>query len=250
MEIVHHHFSTLDSTNNCAKRNAHLFDPTKITLITADEQTAGRGRAKRRWVSPRNQNIYATFSFFCPKDQKDILNASQIIAISTCYTLETLNFEPQLKWPNDILLEGKKLGGILCETTIVNEKLCMICGIGLNINMALDLLKEIDIPAISLMVQRGTIFDIQIILTALKRRFAEDLQVFLSKGFSPYLPKFKDLTTHMVNTQISFHDNQHIWEGVLDSINDDASINLRLPSQEIKRFVAGEILFKEKVTAL
>lgn len=247
MEITHHHFTTLDSTNNCAKRNAHLFDQTKITLITADEQTAGRGRAKRRWISPRNQNIYATFSFFSSAEHQEMIHVPQVLAISTCSVLEELSFFPQLKWPNDIQLDGQKLGGILCETTKINDKLCLICGIGLNINMPLELLREIDIPAISLLADKGTLFDVQMVLSAIKNKFAEDLKNFLTEGFNPYLGKYKKLSSHMINTNIRFHDNNKIWEGVLDSINDDTSINLRLPSNEMLRFVSGEILYKGMV---
>lgn len=248
MEVTYHHFSTIDSTNNCSKRNAHLFEHSKLTLVTADEQTAGRGRAKRRWISPKNQNIYATYSFFADKQNySSMMHVSQVLAVSACTILRELGFFPRIKWPNDILIDGKKLGGILCETTTVNDKLCIICGIGINVNMPYETLNEIDIPAISLMLEKGAPLDIQFVLSKLTSQFAKDLDLFLSNGFGCFISKYKELTSHMLNTQIRFHDHQKIWEGILESINDDASITLKLPSGELLRCISGEILFKEMI---
>ena len=64
MELTRIHFDTIDSTNTWAKQNAHKLESDKITLVTTDTQTAGRGRFKRKWVSPPHQNIYASFCFF------------------------------------------------------------------------------------------------------------------------------------------------------------------------------------------
>ena len=64
MDVTYFHFDTIDSTNTWAKQNVHLFEESPLTLITADRQTAGRGRFKRTWVSPAEENIYATLCFF------------------------------------------------------------------------------------------------------------------------------------------------------------------------------------------
>lgn len=158
MKISQRHFSEIDSTNTWAKNNAHLLPPGKLTLITADTQTCGKGRLGRQWISPPKQNLYASFCFFIDKGRKDIGNISLLMAVSVSETLESLGFHPQIKWPNDILINGKKAGGILCELAELSgpsDQMCAIAGIGLNINMPLEQLNEIDQPATSLLQEGG-----------------------------------------------------------------------------------------------
>ena len=77
-----YHFPVIDSTNTWAKRNVHLFDPDKITLVSAKEQTAGRGRIDHHWESPPTNNIYASFCFVIPPDNPSPNNLSQIMALT------------------------------------------------------------------------------------------------------------------------------------------------------------------------
>lgn len=179
MEIIHYHFNTIDSTNAWAKEHIAEFDQDKLMLITADEQTAGRGRFNRHWLSPAGQNIYASFCFFIPTPYQDIANISQGLAVSAVRTLKEFGFATQIKWPNDLMIEGKKVGGILCETTPVGDNTCVIAGIGLNVNMPKDLLAQIDQPATSLMVEEGREFPLKQIMENLRDRFIPILDLGL-----------------------------------------------------------------------
>src|ERR1043165_1078103 len=151
MECKRIHFLAIDSTNTWAKQNVHIFDQQRITLVTAEAQYGGRGRFKRRWQSPSKLNLYASFCFFVPKEQQNFSTISQIIGVSAAKTLETFETNPKLKWPNDLIVEGKKLGGILCETQVHGTSLFIIAGIGININMPKEFLNQIDQPATSLL---------------------------------------------------------------------------------------------------
>lgn len=245
MELIRRHFSSIDSTNTWAKQHAHEFPFNKIILVTAAGQTAGRGRFKRRWESPPGENIYASFCFFLEKHRADIGNIPQVLALSAAKMLEELGFHPELKWPNDVLLSGKKAAGILAETTPLSDQRCMIAGIGININMPYEALQKIDRPATSLAVEAGHPFDIETVLEKLQHQFVADLEVFLIEGFLPF---FDDYCKRMPRNDarvIRFHDNRAIWEGTIQAINLDGSLNLKLPSGEIKTFVAGEILWEE-----
>jgi len=246
MDIIRHHFATIDSTNNWAKHNSHSFSRDKISLVTADEQTAGRGRFKRKWESPPLQNIYATFCFFIEKHRQDIGNIPQVLALSVLATLKALGFHPKLKWPNDILLSQKKIAGILAETTTISDQICVMIGIGVNINMPKELLDKIDRPATSLLVEGGQVFLVEDILQLLIKKFQEDLDLFLEEGFFPFLELYKSELAYSIDHKIRFHDNRSIWEGFFHSINHDGTLNLRLESGDIKTFVSGEILFEIK----
>jgi len=243
MDIIRHHFNTIISTNTWGKEHAHEFPRDKITLITADEQTGGRGRFNRRWESPANQNIYASFCFLIDKERKDTGNIPQVLALSTTKVLQKMSFRPELKWPNDILLSKKKVAGILAETVSFPEGMWMIAGIGVNINLSSDYLNKIDRPATSLYLEKHQNFDIEDVLLQLQKEFCNDLELFFKKGFAHFLPLYRQCCHADSKQLIRFHDNRQIWEGHLHSINEDGSLSLELPSGQIKTFVAGEILF-------
>jgi BirA family biotin operon repressor/biotin-[acetyl-CoA-carboxylase] ligase len=258
MELTRVHFASIDSTNTWAKQNAHTLAPDKITLVTADTQTAGRGRFKRKWVSPAHQNVYATFCFFIGREQLAILgNIPQVLALSTVELLQELGFHPRLKWPNDVLLSGKKVAGILCETTTVagvegiDGRLCVVVGIGLNVNMPKELLDEIDQPATSLLVESGDgeegnkEHDVEAVIEGLQEHFVKNLERVLLDGFEPFLEVYRKVVATSPTKILRFHDNQTLWEGIFHSVNADGSLNLELcgPEKQVKRFIAGEILF-------
>lgn len=242
MQIIRKHFDSIDSTNTWAKEHAHELPHDKITLVTAHTQTAGRGRFKRRWESPPGQNIYATFCFFVEKHFEAIGNIPQLLALSTVTVLKKLNFNATLKWPNDVLLSDKKVAGILAETTMV-DKLCVVIGIGLNVNMPQELLQQIDRPATSLMVESGMVFDKEMVLKELQNEFIKNLDVFFTDGFTPFLEAYRQHMPMDSNKITRFHDNRNVWEGTIHAINDDGSLSLKLADGTIKTFIAGEILF-------
>lgn len=242
MEIIRKHFKTIDSTNTWAKQHADQLEHDKVTLVTAEEQTAGRGRFKRHWESPPGLNIYATFCIFIEKHRMDIGNLPQVMAISAAKILLSLGFNSKLKWPNDVLISGKKAAGILCETTPLSDNLCVALGIGLNINMPKDILQKIDRPATSLLAEDGLKRDVEEMTHMLQKQFLKDLEVFLDEGFHPFLETYKRLMAHAPGDRIRFHDNRTLWEGGFKGINENGSLNLELESGAIKTFIAGEIL--------
>jgi BirA family biotin operon repressor/biotin-[acetyl-CoA-carboxylase] ligase len=242
MKIVHYHFETIESTNTWAKEHAVKFESKVLTLVTASAQTAGRGRFKRRWESPANLNIYATFCFFLDLLRSDIGHVPQLLALSTAQILEELGFKPTLKWPNDILLSSKKVGGILCETVLIEKQRCVICGIGLNVNMSLEELQKIDRPATSLLVESDKNYSVLQILELIKNQFIMNLNQFLETGFTKFFHAFISRSFLTKGQRIRFHDNQKIVEGYFNHFNLDGSISLQLLNGDINIFHAGEFL--------
>lgn len=236
------HFTAIDSTNSWAKTNTHLLDPDKITRVSADIQHGGRGRGARKWVSPAKQNMTTSFCFFVGNAQKDLHNVGQIMALSAARVLEELGFHPRLKWPNDIYLSQKKVGGILCETAALDDQICVIIGIGLNVNMPGELTEQIDQPATSLYMEKGTKFDVNEITAKLTDQFAKDIGVFFKEGFAPFLVEYSARLAHSAKQALSFHDHGTLWEGTFHSLNADGSLNLQLPSGDLKCFYSGEAI--------
>lgn len=239
--INRYHFAAIDSTNSWAKQNTHLFDPTGVSLVTAEKQISGRGRGTNRWVSPAEHNVYASFCFFIPKDFSHLHNVAQLLAVSASRMMESRGFRPKLKWPNDIMLSEKKAGGILCEIQEVQGIYCVVAGIGLNVNMPKESMFEIEQQVTSLFLENGEkTLNVEEVVQDLLRHFCEDLDVFLKEGFAPMLRFYQEHLMHQEMQQMRFRDAKNQWKGNFHSLNADGSLNILLPSGEIKRFTAGE----------
>jgi BirA family transcriptional regulator, biotin operon repressor / biotin---[acetyl-CoA-carboxylase] ligase len=237
MEINCLHFDCLDSTNTWSKENYKQFDPTRLTLVTANQQTAARGRYKRTWLAPAGQNIYASFTFFVRKEFPFITNSAQLMALSAAKVLEELGFNPRLKWPNDILINKKKMSGLLCETILDDQVWAVVVGIGININMPNELLEQIGQPATSLLVESGHMFDVQQILQKLQKQFSQDLNPFFREGFFPFLESYKKYLLHKKG-DVLIIDHQKVIFQCMD--NDGALVVLQEGVE--KKFYAGDLL--------
>jgi BirA family biotin operon repressor/biotin-[acetyl-CoA-carboxylase] ligase len=176
------HFSEIDSTHLYAKKHLEeLFNA--YTLITASRQTSGIGRKGDAWIS-RGENLLATFVFPLPKH--DIQNLGQLLAFSVIKILEKFALEPKFKWPNDILINYRKVAGILTE---VHEQM-VILSIGLNVNMDKDILDDIKTPATSLSNELRHVQSLKSLKSEVNKKFFSDLEQFKISGFKPFYPAF------------------------------------------------------------
>lgn len=181
------HFATIESTNDWAKEHCDKCLKNGITLITADAQTSGRGRYSRHWLSPPGQNLCATYVFFLKDDSFDRTPYVQLMAKAVQKMLQGYGLQAEIKWPNDVMISGKKISGILCEIHPVEESSAIIIGVGLNVNMAQELLDTIDQPATSLLVETSRHFSIEDVTRALTKTFYQEL--LGTRGlFSPFSP--------------------------------------------------------------
>ncbi len=241
--MKHIHFDQIDSTNTWAKTHVDQWATEGVTLITASEQTAGRGRFKRKWESPRDVNIYATFCLWLDLQRTDMGYIPQLLALAAAQTLEKEGFLPTIKWPNDVLLRNKKVAGILCETILEKDRRGVVCGIGLNVNMPFEALSQIDRPATSLLEETKQFFNVATILEDLQKKFILFLQDFMTKGFAPFFPLLQERSTFKKGDIVRFHDNQTFIEAQFDAMHPDGSVALCLPDGTVKMYHAGEFLF-------
>lgn len=242
-KIIKEHFACVDSTNNRAALQAEKLKEGELLLITADQQTAGRGRFGHYWLSPNKMNFYGTFCFLFDNKRMDAGNLPQILAISAMDALEKKNVSVQLKWPNDLLVNGQKIGGILTEAKATQRPgwIYVIAGVGLNINMPIELIKTIDRPATSLMIEIGKSSEIEIIGENLQQIFIQDLNLFITSGISPFLNKYKEKMFHQLGEKICFHTAGKILEGEFQGINEAGLLKLQLPDGTRSEFSYGEI---------
>lgn len=134
------HFTSIDSTNKRAKELACHLD--EGTVLIAEEQTLGKGRIGRSWVSPSGKGIWMSIILKPELDLDKVSKLTQIGAVAVFKALENMNIRSQIKWPNDILINGQKVSGILTEMSgELNMIDYIVMGIGVNVN-----LNESDIP--------------------------------------------------------------------------------------------------------
>jgi BirA family biotin operon repressor/biotin-[acetyl-CoA-carboxylase] ligase len=240
------HFHCIDSTSTWAKENAAILDPHQITCITALEQTAGRGRFQRKWISPKGLNLCATFYFCVPLKSSCIPNLGQVLCISCASMLKSFGFSPSIKWPNDILLNGKKVAGILCETTQIEslqeeELLSIALGIGININTDDETLSSIDQPATSLKQLSNQEWSIEKILHQLSSYFVEDLDTLLSRGFGPFASSYDELLAFK-GKHVTIQDGSRVLSGVCHSISKTGNLVLLSDTGEKIEAFAGSMI--------
>lgn len=236
------HFTTIDSTNSWVKRNTDLLNQNHISVITANQQTKGYGRFKRSWMSPPG-NIYATLFFTLPLDYSYLINLGQILALACNHVLESKGFPLQLKWPNDLLLKKKKIAGILVEV-LHTEKLEIVLGMGLNVNMDEEHLKKVDQQATSLMLFSKKTWVLGSILNPILYTFYNYLRLLSSSGFTHFQPIYQKLLAFQGKEIICRLGNQKI-QGICHSINSDGTLNLQLPSGFMISLNAAEISTKK-----
>ncbi len=130
------YFDSIDSTNLKGKEIGGQLE--EGTIIIADEQTLGRGRMGRGWASPKGKSICMTLILKPNLSLEDISRLTLVASASVFKALEKLDIQAQIKWPNDILLNNKKICGILTELVEVDKEKLVVLGIGINVNLDME----------------------------------------------------------------------------------------------------------------
>ena len=184
MKIIH--LYKIDSTNSYAKLNFDKFDDK--TAVSADIQTAGRGRYDRKWVDLGCGNLFLSIVLKPSNDLKQVYAClPQYLAVVLSNILRDYGLSPSIKWPNDVLVNDAKIAGILCESVMrKNIFRGLVLGIGVNLNVQKeDLAKITGKTATSLNIELGYEYvDKQVFTEKLLYAFFENYDKFLHNGFA------------------------------------------------------------------
>ncbi|CAM0117880.1 hypothetical protein RSOCI_06020 [Rhabdochlamydiaceae symbiont of Dictyostelium giganteum] len=241
MIIDYIHLESINSTNTFAKENALHFHPHHLTCITALEQTAGRGRYNRKWISPKDKNLYLSLFLTLPSYLSYILNLGQIMAMACHEMLLEKGITLMLKWPNDLLLDYRKIGGILTETVVINQRVGVVIGLGLNVNLTKEEYAHIDQPVTSLCEWTGTLINPSTFVEPLLKHFTKNLELLMTHGFEPFLPYFKKYIAYQ-GKSVTLKLPQGPIQGICHSLLPDGSLQLLLPSGTLQTVSMGEII--------
>lgn len=172
----------IDSTNLWAKTN--IEELADKTIVFAGAQTQGRGRLQRKWVDLGKGNLFMSIVLKPDKNYEHYANLTQYLSVTLCKTLEEYGIKPEIKWPNDVLVNGKKIAGILAETSVKGTKFKgLVLGIGVNLNAQEKDFSKIDKKVTSLNLEVGETIDMVEFKNKLVTSFFKDYNQFLEEGF-------------------------------------------------------------------
>ncbi len=228
---------SIDSTHLFAKRECHLFAPDGLTWISAEEQTAGRGHKGRVWFSPPRVNLYLTLYFqIRPHQHIALACMAQLMAWSLAALCLQHGLAPQFKWPNDLLIQGKKLCGILAE--IKGHELFLSAGI--NVNMECDKFPPLDQPITSLYQETGERWNRALLLQEFQIQFTTDLDRLWASGFAPFAQSIASILANR-GQSVQVEEDDLISTGIIQGIAPDGRLQLLLPDQTLRLLSSGRI---------
>lgn len=237
-EIFHH--DSLGSTMDEARKLAEQGAP-EGTVVIAEEQTAGRGRFNRTWVSPRGQNLSFSVLLRPTPAQLPSMNMAATLAVARAVASVT-GRETAVKWPNDVRIDGRKISGILIETAIeAGEVKYAIVGIGVNVNMDPSRFPEIASIATSVFSETGNKADRTEVLRLVLKNF-DDLYRTVKGGGSLTQEWAAILETLGRMVQVRWLDQ--VVEGKAESIDEQGNLIIKRPDGSTFTAVAGEVTFQ------
>ena len=233
-------YPSLPSTNDVAKHQAQE-GAKEGTVIIAEEQTAGRGRIKRSWLSPRG-SIALSIILYPPLAYLPSLIMVASLAVARAIEQVT-GLKSQIKWPNDVLVNNKKVCGILIESGVKGSKVdYAIIGIGLNVNLKPSDFPEIAPFATSLSHELGRDVSRREVVWSLLAE-AERLYLSLPAGDSVFKEWRDNLVTLGKKVQVS--SGEAAYKGTAESVASDGSLLLRQPDGNLLKIVAGDVTLRD-----
>ena len=253
------HLGETASTNDDAANWARADEPSRAShgsVVRADSQTRGRGRLGREWVSPANLGLY--FSIVLRPENLEIARVPQltmVAALSCAWAIEEVSgLRAHVKWPNDVILHGRKIGGILSEahasniatssTRCKSEVDFAVVGIGLNVDFsASDLPQNLKIPATSLRMESGDVGKSEKLFAAILRSFERNYQCFMAGEWTNLRDEFarRDI---LQNQNVRVETANETFRGVVRGMNDDGVLCVQTENGA-REVVAGDVIPEE-----
>lgn len=213
------------------------------TVVIAEEQKSGKGRLGRRWESPRGVNLYCSILLRPPIMPSQAAQLTFLSAVAVSQAIEkTTPLVPRIKWPNDVLINGLKVSGMLNEMSAETEKVnFIVVGIGVNINMKKEQFPEqLRHPATSLLLESGKPVDRTEFARSLLVSFDSLYNEYLRKGMTPIKKELVERSAFLGKTvRVSFQS--HESTGMAVGLDDDGALLLQHKDGKIEKVLAGDV---------
>jgi BirA family biotin operon repressor/biotin-[acetyl-CoA-carboxylase] ligase len=240
-------FPLLDSTNEEAKRLAAAGAP-EGTVVVSEQQQQGKGRIGRQWASPPKIGLWFTLILRPAVLPVHAAQLTFVSAVAVCLALKEATGLPfTLKWPNDLILDGKKVCGILTELSAEIEKInFIVVGIGINVNQKEeDLPKELKDKAVSLHIAAGRTFHRAAILQVILAKYEELYHNYLQNGFAPILQAWRELNSTL-GQEVVVKSPEGSFVGRAEDVNADGCLLVRKASGELETVIVGDVSIRVK----
>ncbi len=208
-----HHFFKIDSTNTVAMHLAERGEP-HGALVLAEEQTGGRGRAGRSWVSEKSVGIYCTILLRPPISPAHAPLLTLVAGLAARdAAAEELDTAPDIRWPNDLLVGGRKFAGILTEMHAEPDRIhYAVVGIGMNVNQS-KMPAEIAATATSLRIETKKSHSRLELLIRTLRHFDGYYDQFISGGAQPVLRRFAEVSSYFRGKRVRITTSTETFTG-------------------------------------
>lgn len=245
-----HFFTSLPSTNIQAKKLAEE-GAAHGTAVIAANQTEGRGRLGKSWYSAAGKGLYCSIIIRPKLAVEEYHKITLAAGLAVAVALDRLaGVHAQLKWPNDIFIEGKKCGGILTESSSLNQptdRRYAVIGIGLNLGVATaDFPADIRDKTTSLGIETGKNYPVEHVFSGIRDEVLRQLEGFYNDGFQPILTSWKERDFLLGKEMECVSDAGKIITGV--SLGPDAAGQLHVKTADgrIHTVLSGDVRLAQK----
>lgn len=241
MERTVQYYEETGSTNTDAKRLAEA-GAAHGTIVVADAQTAGRGRRGRQWHAPAGKNIYFTMVLRpeFPADRASMLTL--VMALGVAKAIENgCGLRAEIKWPNDIVVNKKKVCGILTEMAMEADAIkYVVIGVGINVNQE-EFPGDIKETAGSLLTESGKSFERSELLQGVLECFERDYELFLKTAdMSLLMETYNEMLINR-DSQVKVLDPKGEWSGTARGINEKGELLVEKEDGCREAVYAGEV---------
>lgn len=237
-----YYFDETDSTNSQAKLLLKAVPPPEGAAVVAEQQTAGRGRLGREWFSPKGTGLWSSLILHPALPVSDLAKLTIMAAVAVRRAVqEETGAQLAIKWPNDLLWDGRKVCGILAELGGEADRLAfLVVGIGLNVNQAAeDFPESLRETAGSLRLATGRLVDRVTLLQEILRQLEVGYREVLRLGFAGALEECRRYSATL-GRRVTVREGAKTLTGIAVGIADDGGLELRLESGESIKVYSGD----------
>lgn len=240
-----HHFAEVASTNDVAKKFA-VSGAEEGTVIIAETQTGGRGRVGRGWFSPKG-GVWFSIILRPEVGPEDALRLTLTTAVAVARVIKkTLRLNCEIKWPNDVLIKGKKVCGILTEMTTSGKIVeFVVLGVGINANVSVDSFPEhLRNSATSLKEELGEEVSRERFLQALLEELERYYQMFTRREFDLILEEWRELAKFL-GSHLEVVSCGEKLVGLAVDVDQTGALLIKTRDGKVRRVVSGDISLRK-----
>jgi len=220
MEVV----SLVDSTNTML---LNLHSATKWHLLVAERQVAGRGRNGRNWYAPAGNNLHFSLAYTHNNKSSALNGLSLVIGICIYRVLSKLKIAAKLKWPNDVLVDGRKISGILIENKISPRTIKTVIGVGLNCDLGEEIPAELRGSVCDLKGILGHRVDKERVLAMIVDEILSTVPEFFRLGFGRFIKEWNKADS-LHGSQISLRIANKLRTGLVLGVSEQGLLGVAL----------------------